>query len=302
MTDWALVAIRFAVYADLMLLVGLAAFPLYSFTRAERDEEKVLPLVANLTWLALAGLVLSAFGFTLSSASMMGVPLSAINVPMLLSIASESEQGAAWLVRTASLASALTSLIMLRFHPSLQYGLVLVCGSIALATLLWSGHAAATESALGTAHRASDIAHMISAAIWLGGIAAFGLLLSQPASNLGYTRLVARSLAGFSRVGTVAVIIIGLTGLFNSYAILGSNLMRFFQSLYGTVLMAKLILFAAMLMLAAHNRWNLSPALSNTGDDTKAPLTRLRISIALESAAGAGILALVAWLGTLAAI
>ena len=283
-----------------MLLVGLAAFPLYSFTRGEREQGTFLPLAAKLIWLALGGLMLSAFGFALSSAAMMGVPLTAIDVPMLLLMANETEQGAAWLARTESLAAAIVLLIVLRRQPPFQYVVALAFGAVALATLAWAGHAAATEGALGTAHRISDIAHMIAAAIWIGGIAAFAFLLSQSGPSDAYLRIVARSLAGFSRVGTVAVAVIGVTGLLNGYAILGADVMRLAQSRYGILLAAKLTLFLAMLVLAANNRWKLTPALANTGDETKIALRRLRISIALEAAAGAGILALVAWLGTLA--
>lgn len=302
MTDWGLVVIRFALYADLILFVGLAAFPLYSFTQAERDRQAVLPLAAVLTWLALAGLFLSAFGFALSSAAMMGIPLAAIDVPMLLSMASETQQGAAWLARAAALAAAFAFLITLRRQPSFQYGLALSCGAVALATLLWSGHAAATEGPLGTAHRISDSAHMLAAAIWIGGIAAFGLLLSQSTPSVAHVRIVTRSLASFSRVGTLAVAIVGVTGLVNGYAILGTDVTRLVQSPYGFLLMAKLLLFAAMLVIAANNRWNLTPALSQAGDSTKAAWNRLRISMVLEAAAGAAILALVAWLGTLSPI
>lgn len=299
MTDWGMVAIRFALYADLMLLVGLAAFPLYNNRRAGLVRVAILPFAATLTWLALTGLVFSAVGFALSSAAMMGVPFTAIDVPILLSMANETEQGAAWLVRTASLAVAAAALIMPRRQPVLQYASALVCGSVALATLLWSGHAAATEGALGTAHRISDIAHMIAASVWIGGIAAFGLLLAPSAPSDADLRIVARSLADFSRIGTVAVATIGLTGLLNGYAILGADAMKRVQSPYGILLVAKLILFTTMLALAANNRWRLTPALDDARRGTPTAWYWLRISIAVEAAAGAAIIALVAWLGTL---
>ena len=302
MTDWGLIAIRFALYADLMLLVGLAAFPLYSFKRAEREDGAFRPLAIMLTWLAAAGLIISAFGFALSSAAMMGISLAEIGIPMLLSMASETEQGAALLVRTASLAAAFVFLIALRRHPSLQYALALASGAVALATLLWSGHAAATEGALGTVHRISDIAHMIAGAVWIGGIAAFCLLLARPEQGYVYVTLVTRSLTVFSRVGTVAVALIALTGLFNGYAILGADIATLFQSTYGLLLAAKFMLFAAMLSLAANNRWRLTPALERVAasGDCEVAWTRLRISVALEAAAGVAVLALVAFLGTLA--
>jgi putative copper resistance protein D len=281
-----------------MLLVGLSAFPLYSLTRAERDQETVLPLLAILIWLALAGLIVSAFGFALSSAAMMGMPLAALDMPMLLSMAGETEQGTAWLVRTASLATASIALTMLGRQRSFQYASAVACSAVALATLLWSGHAAATEGALGIAHRISDIAHMIAAAIWIGGIAAFGFLLSQFAPSDAHARLVTRSLVGFSRVGTIAVAIIGVTGLVNGYAIVGTDVTKLVQSPYGILLTAKLVFFGAMLVLAANNRWKLTPALSHAGDGAQVAWRRMRISIALEAAVGIAILGIVALLGT----
>lgn len=303
MTDWGLVAIRFALYADLMLLVGLSAFPLYSFTRAKREEGAMLSLPTALTWLAFAGVIISAFGFALSSAAMMGVPLAEIDVPMLLSMASETEQGSAWLVRSGSLAAAFACLIALRHQRSLQYALALASGAVALATLLWSGHAAATEGALGTFHRVSDIAHMIAGGVWIGGIAAFVLLLRPRAQTQGAAQIaiVRRALADFARVGTVAVAVILVTGTINGYAIFGAEVATVFTSTYGLLLALKLALVAAMLQIAANNRWRLTPALEQATDDADETTAwkRLRLSVALEAITAAAVLALVAWLGTL---
>lgn len=300
MADGGLVAIRFALYADLMLLVGLSAFPLYSFTRTEREEHTVMPLGAILAWLAAGGLLFSVLGFAIASAVMMGIPLAEVDGPMLLSMASETDQGAAWLARTAALAAAIAILIMLRRWPSYQYGLALPCGAVALATLLWSGHAAATEGVFGAVHRISNITHMLAAAIWFGGIAAFGLLLSRPALSDAHIYFVTRSLADFARVGTAAVAIIGVTGLINSYIIVGTNVKSIVQSPYGILLTVKLIFFGAMLGLAANNRWKLTPALSLANDGPQEAWRSVRISIALEAAAGMAILGIVAWLGMLA--
>ena len=58
MADWGLIAIRFALYADLMLLVGLAAFPLYSLTLEERETQGPIHQFARwLRWVAPGGLV-----------------------------------------------------------------------------------------------------------------------------------------------------------------------------------------------------------------------------------------------------
>lgn len=67
-------------------------------------------------------------------------------------------------------------------------------GTWALATLLWSGHAGATEGALGTVHRIGHIAHMVATAIWIGGIAAFALLLCPRLDTRGNNIIIVAAL------------------------------------------------------------------------------------------------------------
>jgi copper resistance protein D len=304
--DWGLIAIRFALYADLMLLVGLAAFPLYSFTRAEREAHVVLTVDALLLCLGVAGLLLSVLGFAIVSAAMMGVPVTALDAPTLVSMASDTDMGNAFWVRLVALAATVIGLLSVRRNQRLRLAWVLAGGTVALATLLWSGHAASTEGGIGAAHRISDIAHMIAASIWVGGIAAFGLMLCphREARNDSDVEILTRAMASFSRVGATAVSVIIITGLFNGFAILGGDISALIKSTYGWLLIAKIILVGAMLMLAANNRWRLTPALERLGEsvDTESVLARLRASVMLEAAAGAAVLALVAWLGTLAPI
>ena len=72
--------------------------------------------------------------------------------------------------------------------------------------------------------------------------------------------------------------------------------------LYGQLLLAKLALFAAMLALAAANRFRLTPAFGKAiaqGDGSCA-VAALRRSLAAEAGAALLILGLVAWIGTLA--
>src|SRR3546814_4394578 len=76
-------------------------------------------------------------------------------------------------------------------------------GSVAVSTLVWSGYAGATERAAGTVHRVSDMAHMIAAAVWIGPIGAFHLLISprrirEIPDGFG---IAARSLNRFSLFG-----------------------------------------------------------------------------------------------------
>jgi putative copper resistance protein D len=79
------------------------------------------------------------------------------------------------------------------------------------------------------------------------------------------------------------------------------NMLTLHTTLYGQLLIAKLVLFAVMLALAAANRFRLTPefnrALHNNG--TSGAIAKLRKSLALELSIALIILSLVAWLGTL---
>lgn len=300
MADWGLLAIRFALYADLVLLAGLSAFPLYSLTPTEREGNAILPLDGPLKLLAILGLLLSGTGFLVSSAAMMGIPIGDLDSAMLVTMASETDVGIALMVRLAVLAAVAAGLFVIKQSQSGKFTLSLAGGSIALATLIWSGHAGATEGAFGAAHRISGIAHLIAAALWIGGITAFALLLRSraQASDAAHISLVARALARFAPVGTASVAIIVLTGLVNGYAIFGSNVAALVGSTYGMLLTFKVGLVGIMLVLAANNRWRLTPALERAGGDgIAAAWIGLRRSVALEAVAGVGILILVAWLG-----
>lgn len=305
MPEWVGIGIRFAQFASLMLLVGVAAFPLYALQPSERADATVHPASgALLPVLAAIALCATVGGFVVMSANMMGVSLAEIDGTMLLSMASDTGAGRAALWRLAALAAALLALAWRTERITFRLCAVAALGAVSLSTLVWTGHAAATEGLAGTVHRVSDAVHMLSAAIWLGAILCFLWLLrsSEGAAYFGRPAIAARALTQFARVGTVCVALIVATGIINGQIIVGWN--RIGDSLagqYGQLLFAKLAAFAAMLALAALNRWRLTPALANalqTGN-AHAALTAMRRSVFVEAATAAAIIALVAWLGTL---
>jgi putative copper resistance protein D len=309
--DPVLIGIRFALYADLMLIAGLAAFPLYALTRSERLGTQPMAAIWRLErWLCAAGLLLSTLGMGVLAASMQGVGFLSLEFQPFWDLVRETDVGMAWIYRSAALLLALAAAIWLTRWPATAAAILAAAGSVAVATLVWSGHAGATEGAAGTIHRISDILHMIAAAVWIGAIGAFLLLVTpQSIRELpGGLRIAARSLDQFSLIGTICVLIIAATGLINSQFIVGAeNLGRSLSSPYGQLLLAKLALFGLMLALAAANRWRLTPALAaaaggnteNIDTDPDAALAAMRKSLIIEAAAALAILALVAWFGTL---
>lgn len=305
MTDLPVIGIRLALYVILMLLTGLAAFPLYTLHHGERANRLFAAIFAPAQrWLCGSGLLVSAAGLVVLTANMHGVGPLSIEPAMLRTMLVDTAVGTAWLVRTIALLVAAIAAWNLARRPRIAATILTVAGSAALATLAWSGHAGASEEPTGTIHRLADILHMIAAAIWIGAIAAFLVLLRprsdrRPPKNIALT---ARSLDRFGRVGTICVLAITATGLINAQIIVGiENATRSIASTYGQLLIGKLLLFAAMLALAAANRWRLTPALkmASIDGDPGAAVASIRRSIGTEAAAAVAILALVAWFGTL---
>lgn len=303
MGNFPVIAIRFALYADLMVLAGMTAFSFYALTSGERGTG-LLSLVRPALALTLLGLLLSGFGMLALVAAMTGASLLEVDGAVLSEIVTQSAIGSAWVVRMAALAIAVLAVASLARSPLTARWALLASTVLAIATLVWTGHAGATEGWTGTLHRLSDIIHMLAAAVWIGGIAAFSRLLFLPLERKSpvQIRIAHRALEQFSRVGTVAVGLIVLTGVINSLILMGlPDPDALLSSRYGQLLLAKLGLFATMLVLAGANRWRLTPALgAGLAEGDPAPALRnLRRSLVLEAAAALAIIALVAWLGTM---
>lgn len=304
MADFILISIRFALFANLMLIVGLAAFILYALAPAEREEGAMVAIVARpQAWLCGGGLALSFSGMAVLTANMQGIGLFAVDPAMFAQMVRDTDVGTAWLARMTALFIALAAARSVAARPTLSASILAIAGSIALTTLVWSGHAGASEGAAGALRRINDAFHMIAAAVWFGAIAAF-LLLIRPDPGPASERLdcAVRSLDQFARVGTICVLIIVATGLVNGQIIVGvQSIGGAVATPYGQLLLAKLGLFALMLALAAANRWRLTPALKVALDesDPGRAIRAIRTSLILEGVVAAAILALVAWFGML---
>ena len=303
MTDWLSVGVRAALYADLMLLFGLPLFGLYSFTRA--DRQSVLPFRAVMAVLAGLGLALSALGIAAITAGMAGVPLSGIDRETLDMVITQTSIGTAWQVRMGALAiTLLCAVVGARRQSAVLFAVSTGAAAIALASLAWTGHGAASEGRVGLVHLWADIFHLLAAGIWIGGIAAFGWLLLRPAAAMtpDHLQLSHRALDRFSVIGSLVVGVIVASGLVNGYMLIGPmHIIDLPATLYGQLFLLKLTLFAAMLALAAANRFRLTPTLAAAlaHGDTARAVAALRRSIAWEASAALIILGLVAWIGLL---
>jgi copper resistance protein D len=305
MTDQLNIGIRFALYANLMLLFGLPLFERYALASTERLQNAVVPLGSVTIWLSISGIALSVLSITAMSASMMGMPLLKVDFASVRMMMAETPMGNAWIVRMfALLLTVATGYWMRGGKDQKALAFAIVATAIALASLAWTGHGAASEGTAGATQLLADITHLFGAGAWLGALAALTIMLLQDAGNRGEAqlRLTHRLLAGFSVAGTIIVALVVGSGLVNSWMLVGpQNLLTLPATLYGQVLIAKLLLFALMLALAATNRFRLTPAFERAwqAGGTSGVVAKLRKSLALELSIALIILGLVAWLGTL---
>ena len=304
MADWLMVSVRAALYVDLALLFGLPLFGLYALNGAQRHS--VLPLRAWIAGLALLGLALSALGIVAMTASMGGVPLSGVDRDSLTLVITQTSIGTAWQARICGLlVTALFAWAVGQRKGVVMFSLITVAAGLSLASLAWTGHGAASEGRAGLFHLWADIIHLLAAGAWIGGIAAFCLLLFRRADVMTseHLHLSHRALDRFSVVGSIVVGFIVASGVVSGYMLVGpAHVTELPFTLYGQLLLAKLALFAGMLILAATNRFRLTPGLQAAiaNGNTARAIAALRRSLACEAEAALVILGLVAWLGTLA--
>jgi putative copper resistance protein D len=288
--DGVLVAARFALYADLAALAGLPLF----WCSMGADGRRTMR-ASVLGTLAAGGLLLSGLWLLASAAGMAGTPLLSPDWSILDILLKDTPIGMVLAVRAAAL---LLILPLLFWRGRGWNALVALPAAVAAMTLAWSGHAAASEGLAGSAHRMADALHVLAAAGWFGALLALlGAVLTG--RRIGQT---AAMLERFSLFGTIFVGTLIVTGAFNAVMIVGlAQLPALLHSLYGWLLLAKLTLFGAMLLLAAANRWQLTPRLEAAayGGDAAAALRHLRLSLLVETGLAILILGLVAALGTL---
>ncbi|WP_434574519.1 copper homeostasis membrane protein CopD [Pseudomonas sp. Z3-6] len=298
MSDSINIALRFALYLDLMLLFGLAAFGLYSLRGQERVSGAQLPFAPLLLATAVLGGLLSLAAMACMAWAMSGVSTWAELWPHIEMMVVETDLGLAWMLRMAALLLAGVAVTLNQRWPTTSLGLVALGGAVALATLAWAGHGAMDEGARRNWHFITDFMHLWAAGGWIGALAAFALLLRQAEPQLA---VLARTLIGFETAGAVIVVVISVTGVVNYLFIVGPSIVGVLDSLYGQLLALKLILFTAMLVFAALNRFHLSPLLESARQSGEhgVAVKALRRSMVLEFSVAVVILGLVAWLGTL---
>jgi putative copper resistance protein D len=300
------VLLRWTQYAASFVLMGGALFAIYALPSQGPASAGTLGWPRRLLGGAAALLVLASIaGLLLQTAVVAGSLGAAFDPSTLVSVLTEMAMGAASLVRALAAALAFVLLLVVRPGRHVWIG-VAVLGAAATASMAWMGHGAATEGAAGGLHLLADIVHLAAAGMWIGALAFFVMLASDRRHEQDRRVAFHAALAGFSGLGSALVAALVASGLVNGWFLVGpSGWPGLFGTPYGRLLVLKLVLFSAMVALAAANRFRLTPALQASLADPDKPgaaVGALRRSLLLEFGAGLAVLGLVAWLGRLAPI
>lgn len=239
-----------------MFLAGLVAFvalvwlPAGQLEDADR-EEKVIGLFCRWMW-ALVGLLVIA--------GLVELPLYAVrasgetlSLGLLREALLDTRVGQLWIERIAFgvlTAAAATYAARLR-RPVYWWGAA-VPTALLLMTLTQQSHAAAEGSFLAFA---ADWLHVMAASLWMGGLLAFPILLVGPLRLMPTetrAKLLGRIVPRFSKVATIAVMSLILTGLASALLHV-PNLSALVNTPYGRALSMKLGLLVFLLALGARN-------------------------------------------------
>lgn len=250
-TAWQLAsfALQLLTYATGLFAAGGVLFLLLfsGVTAAERARIARATLV-----LAMIGLAVASLAIPVRVGYLNGGGIDGMFDPFLLGMLALSPVGVSVLMR--ALGFALIVLVICR-HP-LGIWLSGTGALFVLASLTVTGHAGVYDAVIG---RSLVAIHLTGAAYWLGAL--WPLLLVVRSGEH------ARAAAILERFGVIAMFLVGalvLAGVVLTVLLLDS-LAALWQTAYGITLMIKLALVAALLLLAALNRFRLVPGLMAGG-------------------------------------
>ncbi len=224
---------------------------------------------------ALQGLAFVAAAFALFGAALQLIAQASATGATPVDLL-QGRWGAAYLTRGAAVAAA-GGLVALR-RPRLA----LLASAVALGSLPVTSHGAAVQG-LEVPAMLIDAVHIAAVAVWVGALPAMLLLVWSQRGGRG---VPAEALRRFSTLALIAAGAAGLSGAYLAWL----HVMRLsaLDSTYGWAVLAKVVLFAALLVLGlVHRRWSI-PRIA------RGARHRLRLTLGVEAAFGVGLVVAVA--------
>jgi copper resistance protein D len=283
-----------------ILITGILTFDLVMLGLTDSSEcndlhEIERRLFRLAFWSLIAALLSALLWFWLEVASMSGLPLkNTSSASAWGTVLLATRFGRVWQLRLGLVAAAFvlvaSALAQVKARRALVVALWLV-SVVLLISLAWISHAAAaTVHPFGVS---GDMLHLCAAGFWMGGLVPLTVFLARVRASLGETAV--RVVRRFSALSLWCVSVLVVSGISNSWLLVGS-IHALFTTLYGRLLLFKLILFATLIAIGARNRFLIK------AKPLKAPagrkmLSQLRRNVVCEACLGAAVVAIVACLG-----
>jgi putative copper resistance protein D len=259
---------------------------------------------STIVWASLTIAVISAAAWlALLAANIYGASIGEVwGDGGLWTIVGQTRFGQVWLLRfllatlLAALLAANPTAPMMRATPS-RWGIqaaILATGF--LIAPAWIGHAGATPGEAGQIPLAADALHLLAAGAWLGSLPPLAMLLATAwrQNEPSLAAITRAAVQRFSLLGLASVGAILASGIVNSWYEVGS-ISNLVTTAYGRLVLAKVGLFAAMMALAAINRFYLTPRLAMSG-----AVRSLQRNAVAESTLGLAVIVIVGFLGAMA--
>ena len=285
-----------------ILLEGIFTFVVVILAPAGRAgsndfQEIERRLLRLAVWNLVAALLSALLWFFLEVASMSGLPVTGgFSTTAWQTILFETQFGRVWQLRLGLIAAALALVAVALAQVKVPRRLILVLwllSVVLLVSLAWISHAA-----VAGAHPVGllgDGIHLCAAGVWIGGLVPLVIFLARVRGSVSLGEAVGRVLQRFSTLSLCCVCVLVVSGLSNSWLLVGS-IHALFTTSYGRLLLFKLALFAILIDFGARNRFLIKAKL------LKAPvgphlLPQLHRNVLCEVCLGAAVVAIVACLG-----
>jgi putative copper resistance protein D len=284
-----------------ILLAGIFTFDLVMLGPARRlgsddlyEIERRLFRLA--VWSLIAALLSALFWFWLEVVSMSALPLkNALSATAWRTVLFETQFGRVWQLRLCLIASGFalvaSGLAKVKARTALVPVLWLL-SVVLLVSLAWISHAAATAHPLGLL---GDVLHLCSTGGWIGGLVPLVIFLTRARASFSLGETVAPVLRRFSTLSLSCVSVLVVSGISNSWLLVGS-IYALFTTPYGWLLLSKLTVFAILIGFGARNRFLVKTKLLKASAEPDL-LPQLHRNVLCEVCLGVAVVAIVACLG-----
>jgi copper resistance protein D len=297
-----LIITRAVQIAASILIAGIFTFDFVTLGLAGQSESNDLHEIERRLfrlafWSLIAALLSALLWFWLEVASMSGLPLkNTFSASAWETVLLGTQFGRVWQLRLGLIAAAFvlvaSALAQVKARRALIAVLWLISVVLLVSLALISHAAAATMQPFGVL---GDMIHLCAAGLWIGGLVPLTIFIACVPASLSLNEMVPHVLPRFSTLSLCCVSVFVVSGISNSWLLVGS-IHALFTTPYGRLLLVKLTLFAILIAIGARNRFLIKakPLKAPAGANV---LSQLRRNVICEAWLGFAAVAVVACLG-----